>query len=873
MDASPPPFARRLLARLTPARDREYLLGDADEVFGRLTDTEGRWKAIRWYLSEVWSAAMSSVRRPGAAPRRLRRSRGGGGPGLMREFAFAARALRKSPGLTVAALLTLAVGIGAASAAYSFTDALLLRPLPYPSPEHLVVLWGTVDGSTTRFGNASYPDLEDWRRGARDFEGIGGYNETTRPLLASDGSQLVSVVEVTGDFFAVLGLRAAVGRLPSASDLAPDGPAVAIVSDHFWRAALGGDSAVVGTTVRLGEESYRLAGVLAARPTAFPSRDAAFWIPYRHDISRGSRALIAVGRLRRGATFNAATAELDRLESRLASIYPESNAGRSLAVIPLQDVLVGDVRETLLLVFGAGAVVFLLALFNVTSLLRCRALDRRQELAVRAALGGSRRALIRTVLSESILLALAGGAVGVVVAAVGIRLAVHWAPPDLQRLREVALNGGVVLFALGLGLAAALVPGAVAVLATGAVVNPARILGKDRNDQLAAGGRWTRDTIVVVEVALSLAALAGSLLLVRSLWRLQSVDPGFSTEDLLTFRISLPRSNYPDAARVLAFQADLLDAVGRLPGVLSAGGVSVMPLSGNRLNDSPAIDGGPPRADLAVEFRSATPTYLQTLGLEIVRGRGLEARADREVPRVALVNATLAREAWPEADPLGHTITMFNDTFTVVGVIGDAHQMGLERGTAPEMVVPYTQVPRRYMTVVIRTAGERPELARTIIGLVAAADPEVPVERLRTATEYLDVSLTAPRFRTGVVALLGIVALILAAVGVYGVASFGVRSRVREIGVRMALGAERWVVVRWVVGRGMALVGIGLVLGTPLALGVTYLLRHLLFGVTPLDPATLILTPAVLIAAALIALTIPGARAAAVDPVVTLRSS
>jgi putative ABC transport system permease protein len=274
-----------------------------------------------------------------------------------------------------------------------------------------------------------------------------------------------------------------------------------------------------------------------------------------------------------------------------------------------------------------------------------------------------------------------------------------------------------------------------------------------------------------------------------------------------------------------------------------------------------------------VEFRSATPGYLETLGLALLRGRGLEPRDDREAPAVALVNETLARDGWPGADPVGHSITMFGDTFTVVGVVGDAHQLALDRGTAPEMMVPYAQVPRRYMTVVLRTAGEHPDLAQAIIRRVAVADPEVPVERLRTAAEYLDRSLTAPRFRTGVVALLGAVALVLAAVGVYGVASYGVRSRVHEIGVRMALGAERRAVLRWVVGRGMVLVGIGLLLGAPLALGVTYLLRHLLFGIVPLDPTTLVLTPAVLIGAALIALTIPGARAAAVDPVVTLRSS
>ncbi|MGD8817584.1 MAG: ABC transporter permease, partial [Acidobacteriota bacterium] len=576
---------------------------------------------------------------------------------------------------------------------------------------------------------------------------------------------------------------------------------------------------------------------------------------------RGSRSLSVIGRLAAGVSLPAAQADLDAISATLAAEYPDSNADRSTGVVPLKEIVVGEGGNLLLILFGATGLVLLIAAVNLVNLFYSRTFDRRRELSVRTALGASRAHLVRHLGAEAIVLATLGGALGVVVsrAAVGAFLAL--APADVPRLAEVTVDGTALAFAVAVTFAMALFIGVIP-----AMKSP-QAGGMRATPPLPSRDR--RGWLIATEVALSVVLLVGAGLLVRSFVRLQRADTGFEAEHLVSLRLDLPASRYAGAAEVIGFHEQMLERIGALHDVMSVAGVTVLPFSGGNLSDSIAVD-GVEREDIKVEFRSISGDYFPTMGMSLRAGRTVDANDNRQSAPAAVVNRSLAQAAWSGEDPLGRTITIFGNTWSVVGVVSDVRDFGLATPPAPVMYVSFNQQPRRYLTHVVRTAGDPADLIPTLRELVRAADPELPVADVATMSDRVWLSAAAPRFRTGLLGVLAAAALVLAAVGVFSVTSFAVSRRIREVGIRRALGARTGSVIGWVLGRSMRFTAAGAIAGTAVSIALAGSLRGLLFEIEPLDVPTFVTAVAVICAAALAGSLIPALRAAAIDPVAAI---
>ncbi len=803
---------------------------------------------------------------------------------LLRDLRTAARMLRRSPGFAAVALATLAIGIGSSAAIFGVVDAVLLRPLPYGEPDRLVALQQTLPSRGIAQTGCSYLNYLDFAR-AKSFAALGAIRMHDFTLTGQGEPALVVGGTATANLFAMLRARPRIGRGLEPADGEPSAPAVAVLGDKLWRERFQADPAVLGRTVRLDEQPFTIVGVMPASFRTPPDvPPAELWTVLNRDPvfgdlrqKRGGHYLTVVGRLRDGAARAEAEAELATVAKSLARAYPKENEGWGVRLVPLAESLVGGVRTALGVLFGAVAFVFLIACANVANLLLARASGRSREVAIRSALGASRGDLVRQFLVESLLLALLGGGLGLALAASSVRALRAWLPQNLPRVSEVGVDAHVLLFGLGASAAAALIFGLAPAIAAadrrlwGALREGAAGTGESR------GRRRLRGGLVVLETALSFVLLVGAGLLARSLMRIEEVPLGFNPERVLTAGMSLPRSQYSTPEQWRAFYNSLVGRLEGAPGVQTVAASLPLPLYGGGLNFGFGVEGRvePPGADLSANYTALTPGYFRALQIPLVRGRPITERDTADAPKVCVVSQTLARQVFPGEDPIGRRLVFgFKESVPreIVGIVADVQRDGRGEPSRPEMYVPFAQEPWWAAYLVVRTAGDPSHVSGIVREAVHALDPGLPIESVQPMVEIVQESVAPPRFRATLLSLFGAAALVLAIVGIYGVLSYSVGRRTRELGIRVALGAERGDVLRLVIGEGLWLTGAGLAAGAVGAAILSRFLATLLFGVGRFDLATWAGVASALLAAGLLACWVPARRATRVDPVTALRA-
>jgi putative ABC transport system permease protein len=804
---------------------------------------------------------------------------------LFGDLRFAARTLRKSPGFTAVALVTLALGIGANTAIFSVVDAVLLRPLSYPGAPRLVRVYQTLPSRNIFNNGVSFPNYEDWAARVRAFDGLAAIRLHSFTMTGRGEPSLRTAGTVTSNLFALLGARALYGRGLAGTDDAPGAAPVAVLGEALWRERFGGDPAVVGRTVDLDERPFTIVGIMPASfqtPPVYPP--AELWTPIAQDPvfadlrqRRGGHYLTIVGRLKEGATAASARAELAAISGTLALEYPKDNEGWGVRVVALAESLVAGVRTALLVLLGAVGLVFLIACANVANLLLVRAGARSREVAIRTALGAGRGRLVRQLLTECLLLGLTGGALGVALAAAAVQALRSRLPADLPRAGDIAIDARVLLFSLAASLLAAAVFGlAPALQASGANLSDALREGSSGAGE-SGGKKRLRDLLVVLETAFSFVLLAGAGLLGKSFLRLQEVRLGFDPGHVLVAGMSLPRSQYAEPEQWRAFYTSLVERLKSRPGVSGVAAALPLPLYGGGLNFPFQIEGRPPEArepEPTANYTAATPDYFRVLGIPVLRGRGLAAQDSELSPKVCVVSAAFARRHFPDEDAIGRRLVFgFQKSFSreIVGVVADVKRDGPGAESRPEMYVPFTQEPWWAAYVAVRTPGDPMALASMLRAEVGALLPTLPVEGVQPYAQVVHDTVAQPRFRTTLIGVFAAAALLLAVVGIYGVLSYGVARRTREVGIRIALGADRGSVLGLVFRQGLALTGAGLAIGLVGALLLTRYLSSLLFDVGRFDPVTYAAVALTLLASAALACGIPARRAMRVDPVVALR--
>jgi predicted permease len=791
------------------------------------------------------------------------------------DLRHALRALARAPGFTAVAVLTLALGIGAETAIFSVVRGVLLAPLPFEKPEELLALCEThpqVEG----FCIASPPTVEDWARESRTLEALGLGRAEWMLWKHPEGSAGVDGGWATPGLFRVLGAAPAQGRLLADGDLVAGAPRVAVLSHELWRDELGADPEVVGSLLTLDGEPRRVVGVL---PPGFevPRLEwVRLWVPLPFppgdEEQRGWRGFATFARLAEGRSLEEVESELAVLQGRLALEHPETHEGWGVQVRRLHDHLVGGVRTTLLLFLAAVGLVLLVAAVNVAHLILARATVRRRELAVRTALGASRRRLARLALAEGAVLSLLGCGAGLLLAWAGTGVFLELAPAGIPRLDAVGPDLHVLGFALALGAATTLLFGILpaAGFADGRL---AGLLREAASGEAPARARL-RGALVVAEVAMAATLLVGSGLLLRSFVNLLAWDPGFDRDGLLTVSLFSSPGEHPRAEDVLALHERAAEEVAALPGVVSVGMASAGPLFGGleTAQAAPAGEAGPD-AGVAVRWYDSDPGYFPTLGVEVIRGRGFTAEDRQGRPAVALVNETAARRLWPGRDPVGELLRTdyVEGPLEVVGVVRDVPPLQAGRPAEAEVWWPYAQFPRWGVFLVVRTSGDPAAAIRPAQARLRRLDPNLQTGRWATLDELLDTRLREPRFTTLLVALFAGVAALLAAVGIYGLLSYGVARRTREIGVRLALGAGRGRIEAGVVGGAVRLALAGLALGLAGSAAAARTLSSLLHGVAPLDPWTYAGVALLFLGVAVLASWVPARRAGGLDPVTALR--
>lgn len=805
---------------------------------------------------------------------------------LLHDVRIALRALRRQPGFTAAAVLTLALGIGATTAVFSVVYGVLLRPLPFPASDRLVRVV-SLDGEVE--WTASPPDFVDWRDQARSFQALAAVNTGSVALTGEGPAQQFGSASVTAAYFTVLDVAPRLGRGFTAANEVPGADAVVVISDAVWRSQFGADPATPGRHVRLDNADYEIVGVM---PRGFDAPGGVdFWVPLAFTADdlrtqRGAHYLDVFGRLAPEATVARADREMQALAARLDAAHPGSNPGWSARVTALREAIVGDVRRPLWALFGAVGLVLLMACVNVASLLLGRAVGREREDAIRTALGAGRIRLVRGIMVESGVLALAGGALGVLLAVWGVAVLTRLAPRDLPRLAEVGVDG----WALGFTVLVTLLTGAL----FGAAPSLHLLRRREQSGALAAGERggtaggriqrW-RHVLVAAQMALAVTLVAGAGLLIKSFSRLVATDPGFTTTGALTFSLSVPDAGYEDPARVEGFVADVEERLAALPGVTAAGSIFGLPLTGFdfsisiRSADGQTFDMEEQNRRVSPQMRIVTPGYFAAMGIPVLRGRGITAQDRDGTPPVVVVSETAGRLIFDGEDPLGHHFELGTSMGLgrgrvggeVIGVAGDVKDASLRAAPRPLIYAVHRQFPVGYLRVVLRTSGDPLALAEPARRVVAAVDPSVPVYRVQTIAQLLGASVAQARFMTLVLGVFAAVALALAAVGVYGVVAYAVAQRTRELGIRMALGARAADILWLILRQGAILGGLGAAAGLAGALLATRTLERLLYQVTPSDPTTFAFGTLGLLAVALIASYLPARRAAGVQPVEALR--
>ena len=804
---------------------------------------------------------------------------------LAADVRFAIRSLTRRPGFTLAAAGTLALGIGATTAIFSVANAVLLRSLPYPDAHELALVWpdDREAPSSTPGGQVSSPNFRDVQAQATTLRSIAQYRPSNLTLSGDGPAEVVRGGQVSRELFEVFGADPVLGRTFTAEETRYQGPDAVVVSDRFWRSRLGGDPAVIGTMLMVNGEPHPIVGI-APPEFDFPS-DAELWVPvqnYEEGCGRGCNIFGAVARLADGVTAERATAELDELSARLESEYPDSNNDLVFRATPLRDVMVGDVRTALWILLGAVGMVLLIACANVANLILLRGGSRRTELAVRTALGAGRRRLLGQLMTENAALALLGGIGGLMLAWWGMSALIGLAPDQLPRMEEVRLDGATALFALGVVALTVVVFG----LAPALRISGEGIAESIRRDARGGvgdrAGRRTRSAVLVAEVALSVMLLLAAGLMLRSLARMQAVDLGLTTEDVAVFRLSLPGSRYATADDAVSFMERLEERLDAIPGVEAVASMVSVPFGPISLGGSflrPDLPEPGPGEVPTATYRVLDPEAFEVLGIDVVQGRAFAASDRRGAPPVAMINRTAAERYWPGEDPIGKTMDVHislgydeDAPRTIVGITEDFRSQ--VTGTpGPEMYIPYAQSGADFPQVAMKTAGRAAgEVLAEAREALAALDPELPQMQPAALEDMVAEQMAAPRFYLILLALFAVMAVALAAVGIYGVVAFMVVQRTREIGMRMALGARVDEVVRMVVWQGLAPALTGLALGLVGALALGRLVAGILYEVPPTDVVTYVAASVLLLGVVAGATAIPARRATRIPPAEALRA-
>jgi putative ABC transport system permease protein len=816
---------------------------------------------------------------------------------IRQDLRYGARMLLKNPGITFVVILALALGIGANTAIFSVIDAVLLRPLPYEDSDRLVFLNET--SKVMDEISISYPNFTDWRNQNHVFEKIGVYNRSSYNLTGAGEAERIITGQMSADLFAALGVNPPVGRIYTNDEDKPGGSPVVVLSYGLWQRRFGGLSSILNQPITLNGKSYTVIGVMP-QTFQFPSR-VEMWVPVGQLSGepswqqRGNHpGLYGVGRLKPGVSFAQAKAEMDTIGANLEKQYNHSNAGNGVGTRPLLEVFVGDIRWTLWVLFGAVAAVLLIACANIANLLLARAQSRQKEMAIRAAMGAGRWRIARQLLTESVLLALIGGTLGLLIARWGIALILYISPDAIPRAREISLDWRVLVFTIGISIATGILFGLVPALQAGVVDVHETLKETGRG---TSGRHWLRSSLVVVEVATTLVLLIAAGLMIRSFYRLQRVNPGFSYEHLTSFSVALPEKKYASVEQREQFYVRLLDNLRALPGVESSAAASGLPLGNNGWQTAFTIDGRPlpPRNETPLmEACLVTPDYFRAMNIPLKHGRYFDDHNDRsalagkdlskltEVEKeIAALNAIVideefAHRYWPNEEAVGQRIKLGTDAkapvLTVQGVVGRVKMEGLSQDSKRvQGYFPFAQIPSGGMTVILKASGDPNQLIAAVRQQVKAIDPDQPIYSIRTMDEIRAESVASERLSLTLLSIFAGIALVLAIVGIYGVMSYSVTQRTHEIGIRMAIGAQPRDVFRMVIGQGMMLALIGVAIGLLLAFALTRLMTTMLFGVEPTDPATFAAIAVLLTVVALVACYVPGRRATKVDPVVSLR--
>ncbi len=810
---------------------------------------------------------------------------------LRRDVRLALRALARRPAFVALVVLTLALGIGANSAIFSVVNAVLLKPLPYRAPERLALIWSRWSNfDKTWLSEAEYLD---YQRMTRLFEDVASWGENGEvALTGNQGPESVAAVQMTANMLSVLGMAPAVGRSFTPEEDIPNGAPVVMLGYDLWQRRFGGDPSIVHRSIQVDGQSVTVLGVMPRGfrfPLEFQSRSTAQLIqPIQTNRSapvRGSHGQYGIARLKPGVTAEQATGELRALTRRWTDehLYPEAMRFTAFAV-PLLAEVTGTVQLALTVLAAAVVLLLLLTCANVANLVLTRADSRIREVAVRAALGAGKRDMLRLALTESLLLGLAGGALGLGLAWAGVRILVARAPTTIPRLAELRVDLGVVGFTMALALATGVLFGLIPV-ARVASMDLARTLRDGGKGQSGGPGRRRgRTLLVVAEMALAVVLVIGAGLTVRSFRNLENIDPGFDARNGLTLRLSLPSARYPTLQGVAGFYQDLGDRVRRLPGVQAGGFVRQLPLVSEIGDAGMEIDGKPLPENAqgrSADWQVVTPGYFEAMQERLISGRFFDASDTPDGPPVIAINQTLAREYFPGENPLGQRIRVgdrMQPWRTIVGVIGDVHHNSLTASVKRKWFLPQNQWgtmfrnPRRSMTLVIRSTGDPRDLLGPVGRIVRSIDPDLPITQVATLEDVLAAATQEQRFTMALMAGFAMLALILAAVGIYGVISYSVSQRTREIGIRLALGADIASVRTLVLRQGMLPAGVGIVIGLSAAAFLTRYLRTLLYGVAPLDPATFAIIPVLLLLVAAGSVLIPARRASGVAPVEALRA-